>query len=67
MTISVNAEINTDHAKSGKTYAIMQSIRKAVVVLDTRTKIDNLLDKINSEKLLKRIYEFVKYIHIHVQ
>lgn len=32
-----------------------------------RNKIINLLNKIESEELLKRIYEFVKYIYIHVQ
>lgn len=32
-----------------------------------RDKIINLLNKIESEDLLKRIYEFVKYIYIHVQ
>jgi len=26
-----------------------------------------MLDKVESEELLERIYEFVKYIYIHVQ
>ena len=34
---------------------------------ETRKKIDALLDKITSEELLKRIYDFVKYIYIYVQ
>ena len=32
-----------------------------------KNKIIKLLDKIESEDLLKRIYEFVKYIYIYVQ
>ncbi len=32
-----------------------------------KNKIIKLLDKIESEELLKRIYEFVKYIYIYVQ
>lgn len=34
---------------------------------ETRKKIDAMLDKIASEELLKRIYDFVKYIYIYVQ
>lgn len=34
---------------------------------DIRQKIDAMLDKISSVELLKRIYEFIKYIYIHVQ
>ena len=33
--------------------------------MEIRKKIDMLLDKINSEGALKRIYEFIKYIYIH--
>lgn len=33
--------------------------------MEIRKKIDMLLDKIDSEILMKRIYEFVKYIYIH--
>ncbi len=33
--------------------------------MDIRKKINMLLDKIDSEILLKRIYEFIKYIYIH--
>lgn len=32
-----------------------------------RQKIDTLLDKITSEDVLKRIYEFIKYIYIYQQ
>lgn len=32
--------------------------------MDTRQKIDELLDKITSEQVLKRIYRFVKYLYI---
>lgn len=35
--------------------------------VDTKQKINELLNKINSEKLLKRIYEFIKYIYIYQQ
>lgn len=34
---------------------------------ETRKKINTLLDKIKSEELLKRIYNFIKYIYIYVQ
>lgn len=34
------------------------------VAMDTRQKIDELLDKITSEQVLKRIYRFVKYLYI---
>lgn len=67
MTISVFAETSADHIRNVEIYGIIKTIRKAVVRVDTRKKIDNMLDKINSENLLKRIYEFVKYIYIHVQ
>lgn len=67
MTISVFAETSADHIRSVEIYGIIKTIRKAVVRVDTRKKIDNMLDKINSENLLKRIYEFVKYIYICVQ
>lgn len=30
-----------------------------------REKIDEMLNKIESEKLLNRIYRFIKYIYIH--
>lgn len=30
-----------------------------------RDKINTMLDKIQSEALLKRIYNFIKYIYIH--
>ena len=30
-----------------------------------KNKITKLLDKIESEELLKRIYEFIKYIYIY--
>ena len=33
--------------------------------MDIRKKINMLLDKIDSEILLKRIYEFMNYIYIH--
>ena len=33
--------------------------------MDTRKKIDELLDKITSEQVLIRIYRFVKYLYIH--
>ena len=32
--------------------------------MDIRQKIIGLLNKIDSETLLKRIYEFIKYIYI---
>jgi len=32
---------------------------------DTIEKITQMLDKINDEALLNRIYRFVKYIYIH--
>ena len=32
---------------------------------DTRRRITEMLEKITSEKLLSRIYRFVKYIYIH--
>jgi len=32
-----------------------------------KNKIIKMLDKVESEELLERIYEFVKYIYIHVQ
>lgn len=32
-----------------------------------RQKVDTLLDKITSEDVLKRIYEFIKYIYIYQQ
>ena len=35
------------------------------VAMDTRQKIDELLDKITSEQVLKRIYRFVKYLYMH--
>ncbi len=35
--------------------------------MDTKQKINELLNKIDSEKLLKRIYEFIKYIYIYQQ
>lgn len=31
----------------------------------TRQKINEMLDKIESEDLLSRIYRFIKYIYIH--
>lgn len=33
--------------------------------METRQKIDALLQKITSEDQLKRIYKFIKYIYIH--
>lgn len=33
--------------------------------MDIRQKIIGLLNKIDSETLLKRIYEFIKYIYIY--
>lgn len=33
--------------------------------MDTRQKIDALLQKITSESLLERIYRFIKYIYLH--
>lgn len=36
-------------------------------VIWMRQKIDALLDKITSEDVLKRIYEFIKYIYIYAQ
>ena len=33
--------------------------------MDIRQKILGLLNKIDSETLLKRIYEFIKYIYIY--
>lgn len=33
--------------------------------MDIRQKIIGLLNKIDSEALLKRIYEFIKYIYIY--
>lgn len=33
--------------------------------MDIRQKIIGLLNKIDSEILLKRIYEFIKYIYIY--
>jgi len=32
---------------------------------DTRQRIAGMLEKITSEKLLNRIYRFVKYIYLH--
>ena len=32
---------------------------------DTRRRIEEMLEKIHSEKLLNRIYRFTKYIYIH--
>mgnify|MGYP001058159035 CR=1 FL=1 len=32
---------------------------------DTRRRIAEMLEKIHSEKLLNRIYRFVKYIYLH--
>lgn len=34
---------------------------------DIRQKIDAVLDKIQSEELLQRIYRFVKYIYIYAR
>lgn len=34
---------------------------------DVRGKINELLDKIESDALLNRIYNFIKYIYIYVQ
>ena len=31
----------------------------------TRKKINDMLDKIEAEDLLNRIYRFIKYIYIH--
>lgn len=33
--------------------------------MDTRKKIDELLQKITSEHTLQRIYRFVKYLYVH--
>lgn len=33
--------------------------------MDTRQKIDALLQKITSESQLRRIYRFMKYIYLH--
>ncbi len=33
--------------------------------MDTRQKIDALLQKITSESQLRRIYRFIKYIYVH--
>lgn len=33
--------------------------------MDTRQKIDALLDKITSQQKLKRIYKFIKYVYIY--
>lgn len=34
---------------------------------DIRKKISALLDKIDSEDLLERIYKFIQYIYVYVQ
>ena len=33
--------------------------------MDVRQKIDALLQKITSEKLLQKIYEYMAYIYVH--
>lgn len=38
---------------------------KEVTKMDTRRKIDAMLDKITSQQQLKRIYNFVKYVYIY--
>lgn len=40
---------------------------KEVTKMDTRRKIDALLDKITSQQKLKRIYNFVKYVYIYTK
>lgn len=35
--------------------------------MDTRQKIDALLQKITSESQLQRIYKFIQYIYVHGQ
>lgn len=40
---------------------------KEVKKMDTRRKIDALLDKITSQQKLKRIYNFVKYVYIYTK
>lgn len=34
---------------------------------DVRTKINKMLDKIQSKEKLERIYNFIKYIYIHAK
>lgn len=33
--------------------------------MDTRCKINKLLEKITSQQALERIYKFIQYIYIH--
>lgn len=33
--------------------------------MDTRRKINKLLEKITSQRALERIYKFIQYIYIH--
>ena len=50
------------HSRSLKKMVIFS---KEAMKMDIRQKIIGLLNKIDSETLLKRIYEFIKYIYIY--
>ncbi len=43
----------------------MNQLTDSTYVTETRKKISQMLEKINNENLLNRIYRFVKYIYIH--
>lgn len=40
-------------------------IRKKVMRMDTRRKIDELLGKVTSQQALERIYRFIQYVYVH--
>lgn len=52
---------------SNSSDCVVKCSRKEGGDMSIRQKIDAILDKIKSEDKLKRIYEFIKYIHIYTK
>ena len=62
--ISTIMEIRPDISTIMETYGTMQSER-GCVLLDYTKAINEMVGKIHSEKILKRIYKFVLYLYTH--
>lgn len=57
-------EINSDISTIMEIYGKMQ-FGKGVFLLNYKKAINEIVGKIHSEKILKRIYKFVLYLYTH--